>query len=127
MKTTRFISSILTGIVLSTAASALSSVASAGVAPPESLSQCDAGYLCIWSGTDYSGSFQRFSATGTYRPISLYAVNSIYNRRSARAFLHQDADGGGYYTCLDPGKKITDLVGWRESSQAVYLSTVAAC
>ncbi|KAA1399581.1 peptidase inhibitor family I36 protein [Aeromicrobium ginsengisoli] len=127
MKTTRFISVIVTTIVLSTVAPALSSSASAAVSPSKSLSQCDAGYLCIWSGTNYSGSFQRFSATGSYRPISLYAVNSIYNHRSARAFLHQDAAGNGYYTCLNPGQKIADLVGWRESSQAVYLSTVAAC
>jgi hypothetical protein len=127
MNTSRFISSLVTGIVLATFAPTLSSPASAGASPSAALSQCDAGYLCIWSGTNYTGSFQRFSATGSYRPISLYTVNSIYNRRSSRAFLHQDGDGSGYYTCFNPGQRNADLVGWRESSQAVWLSTVRNC
>jgi hypothetical protein len=92
-----------------------------------SLSQCYSGYFCIWSGTNYTGSIQRFSSTGSYRSITLSTVRSLYNRRSARTFLHEAADGSEHYSCYAPGQRSADLAGWRQNAEAVWLSTVTSC
>jgi hypothetical protein len=92
-----------------------------------SLSQCYSGYFCVWSGTNYTGSIQRFSSTGSYRSINLSTVRSLYNRRSARTFLHEAADGTARYSCYGPGQRSSDLTGWRQTAEAVWLSTVTSC
>ena len=92
-----------------------------------SLSQCYSGYFCIWSGTNYTGSIQRFSSTGSYRSINLSTVRSLYNRRSARTFLHEASDGSAHYSCYPPGAQWSDLTGWRQTAEAVWLSTVTSC
>jgi len=92
-----------------------------------SLSQCTSGYMCVWSGASYTGTFKRFSSTGSYQSIGLTTVGSYYNYRSRRTYLHEKTDGSGYYSCLNPGAKAAALTGWKTHAKAVYLSTTTYC
>lgn len=92
-----------------------------------SLGQCTSGYMCVWSGASYTGTFKRFSSTGSYQSIGLTTVRSYYNYRSRRTYLHEKADGSGSYSCLNPGAKAATLSGWKLSAKAVYLSTSTSC
>lgn len=97
-------------------------------APAEaSLSQCTSGYVCVWSGASYTGTFKRFSSTGSYQSIGLTTVGSYYNYRSRRTYLHEKTDGSGYKSCLTPGAKAAALTGWKARAKAVYLSTTTSC
>jgi hypothetical protein len=91
-----------------------------------SAGQCGSGYLCVWSGPDYSGTIQRFSASG-YRSIKLTRVGSVYNHRADRAFVHERSDGGGIRACYSPGEKDAEVSGWVRYAEAVYLSTAENC
>lgn len=92
-----------------------------------SLGQCTSGYMCAWSGPNYSGTFKRFSSTGSYQSIGLTTVGSYYNYRTRRTYLHQKLDGSGYNSCISPGARASVLSGWKTSAKAVYLSTATAC
>jgi hypothetical protein len=122
MKTSRFIST------LSVSASAILAATLTSASPAEAaLSDCPSGYMCVWSGTSYSGSIQRFSATGRYLSIALPRVESYYNNRARRTLLTQNSNGSGYSACFNPGTRNSDLSGWKNTAKAVYLSTAASC
>jgi hypothetical protein len=100
----------------------------AAVAPAEAaLSDCPSGSVCLWSGTKYRGTMKAISTAGSYRSIGLPSVNSYYNNRAKRTWLHQSSDGSGSYTCLNPDARSSDLSGWQETAKAVYLATVTDC
>ncbi|MFI5430224.1 peptidase inhibitor family I36 protein [Aeromicrobium sp. UC242_57] len=97
------------------------------VVTPTALSECASGYLCVWSGANYSGSIQRISTTNSYRPISLTATKSYYNNRAKRTWLHEKQDGSGSTVCIKPGAKKATTTGWQTTSKAVYLATITDC
>lgn len=127
MTITRFTSRV--GFIVATLVASMVFHGSAAVAAPvpRSIGQCSSGYFCIWSGTSYTGSFQQFSAANSYRPVTLSTVNSLYNHRSDRTYLHEVSDGSGSYSCYGPGAHVTNLSGWREHAKAVWLSAVTNC
>lgn len=128
MRSRRKIQSVLlTTTALALSALAFGTAAEADPMSPESLSQCPTGYMCIWSGTNYTGTIQKFSTAGKYSPILLSASNSLYNHRSKRTYFHEESNGSGIYTCLDPGKKKASLSGWSVHAEAVWLSTTTGC
>lgn len=92
-----------------------------------SLGQCTSGYMCVWSSANYTGTFKRFSSTGSYQSIGLATVGSYYNYRSRRTYLHEKSDGSGYYSCLSAGAKAASLSGWKAQAKAAYLSTTTSC
>jgi hypothetical protein len=92
-----------------------------------SLSQCPSGYMCVWTGASYSGTMQKFSGSGAYRSINFTTINSAYNRRADRTFIHEQSDGSGVYACYGPGQRNPNLSGWAENAEAIYLSTVTYC
>lgn len=83
--------------------------------------------MCLWSGTSYSGSMQKVSATGSYKAITLTTVNSVYNHRVDRSYIHEQSDGSGVYACYNPGDRNANVDGWLEDAEAVYLSTASNC
>lgn len=91
------------------------------------LSDCPSGYICLWSKPNYTGTLQKISTTGAYKSIGLSIVESIYNNRSKRTWLHAAADGSGSYQCLEPAARFSNLTGWHNQAKAVYLTTVAEC
>ncbi|MFI5430213.1 peptidase inhibitor family I36 protein [Aeromicrobium sp. UC242_57] len=96
--------------------------------PAEALaSDCPSGYMCWWSGTNYSGTMKKTAATGAYHPTGMSTIESYYNRRTKRTWLHQTADGSGSYVCLEPGARSGNLSGWQDNAKAVYLATIANC
>ncbi|KRC64832.1 hypothetical protein ASE12_08650 [Aeromicrobium sp. Root236] len=107
-------------------AASLGPLASEAVAL-RSLSQCQSGYLCVWSGSGYTGTIQRFRATGTYRPITVDRVKSVYNHRAGRAFVHEGSGGGGVFACFSPGERVSETSGWVQRAGSVYLSASANC
>lgn len=91
------------------------------------LSDCPSGYMCVWSGTNYSGSLQKFSATSQRLTISLLSVDSYYNNRTRRTYYTQYANGTGNSSCLSAGTRAADLSGWKNTAKGVYLSTTTSC
>ena len=92
-----------------------------------SQSQCASGYLCVWSGSGYTGTIQRFKATGSYRQITVGRVRSVYNHRGGRAFVHEGSSGGGVFACFGPGERDPETAGWVQHAGSVYLSASANC
>ena len=127
MTITRFISRVIFIAAAIAVAAVLTGPAASAAPLSRSISQCDSGYFCIWSGANYAGSFQQFSATSSYRTINLTTVNSLYNRRADRTYLHEATDGSEQFSCYGPGVKVANLSGWRENAEAVWLSTVTNC
>ena len=111
----------VTAVLGATAHSSLTSSASA------TLSECPSGYLCVWSGTSYSGTVKKFSTVGQYTSIGLNGNQAVYNNRSKRSLLEQQRSGSDVSLCLAPGESRANLSGWQESAQGVYLSTATAC
>ena len=91
------------------------------------LGDCPSGYMCLWSQPNYSGTIKKISATGSYKAIGLTTVESYYNHRSKRTWLHESSTGSGSYICLDPGARASSLSGWQDNAKAVYLATVTDC
>lgn len=83
--------------------------------------------MCVWTGPSYSGTMQKFSGSSGYRSINFTTINSAYNRRADRTFIHEESDGSGVYACYGPGQRNPNLSGWAENAEAVYLSTVTYC
>ncbi|WP_311208461.1 MULTISPECIES: peptidase inhibitor family I36 protein [unclassified Aeromicrobium] len=101
--------------------------AGAAIAPVEAKSDCGSGYFCVWSSTNYSGTIQRFSATNSYRDITLNSTRSYYNNRSYRTWLHSNSDGGGSTQCINPRSSRSSTSGWQTYAQAAYLATIVNC
>ena len=106
---------------------ALSAPAGAAVVAPEAKSDCGSGYFCVWSGTGFSGTIQRFSATNSYRSISLSFTRSYYNHRADRTWLHELPNGAGSSKCVNPGASASSTSGWQTTAEAVYLATITTC
>ncbi|VXB03751.1 peptidase inhibitor family I36 protein [Aeromicrobium sp. 9AM] len=121
MKTPR----ILTSATILTAVAA-ANLLSAGPADA-AIGDCPSGYMCLWSQPNYSGTIKKINATGSYKAIGLSTVESYYNHRSKRTWLHSTTDGSGSYVCLDPGDRASSLSGWQDNAKAVYLATITNC
>ncbi|MEO6471616.1 MAG: peptidase inhibitor family I36 protein [Aeromicrobium sp.] len=102
-------------------------VANASGASTNSLSSCPSGYLCLWSGTSYTGTIQKFSSTGSYHAITLPTTGSLYNNRTKRSNVYEGSGGSGVWACFNPGAKNAALSGWLTSAGSVYLSTSTNC
>jgi hypothetical protein len=70
---------------------------------------------------------KKFSTTSQYMAIDLSIKQSIYNNRSRRSFLEQQKSGSDVSLCLAPGESRSNLSGWQETAQGVYLSTATTC
>lgn len=121
MKTSRILRSA--SVFGATAAFVIAPISSAEAAA----SDCPSGYVCLWSSTNYSGTMKKISTTGAYKSIGLTTVESYYNNRTKRTWLHEKADGSGQYVCLDPGARASSLSGWEDNAKAVYLATITNC
>jgi hypothetical protein len=91
-----------------------------------STSQCGAGYFCVWSQANYSGTIQRFSAQSQYTSISLYRVGSFYNNRSKRVMLYSNSSGD-QSACYGAQAKRSTTSGWVSYAKGTYLSTATSC
>lgn len=121
MKTPKFITA---AVILSAVPTVVVSTAQPAHA---ALSDCPSGYMCLWSQPNYGGTIKKISATNSYKAIGLSAVESYYNNRTKRTWLHEAADGSGSYVCLNPGARAGSLSGWQDNAKAVYLATITDC
>jgi hypothetical protein len=121
MKTPKSLASALTMILTAAAVAIPQAPASADRA------DCPSGHMCLWSGRQYRGTMKAISATESYRTIGLQTVESYYNNRTKRTWLHSTTDGSGIYACLSPGARSGDLTGWQETAKAVYLASISSC
>lgn len=94
---------------------------------PTAISDCRAGYFCVWSGTNFTGTIQRISATNSYRPISVQTSKSYYNNRAYRTWLHSDPAGDGSRVCIGPRASKPSTSGWQSVANAAYLATITSC
>lgn len=93
---------------------------------PLSTSQCGAGYFCIWSSSNYTGSIQRFKTQSQFSSIYLSRVGSFFNNRPDRVFIYQYG-GGSTSNCYAPRAKRSTTSGWLTYAESVYLSTATNC
>lgn len=127
MKTPRTTSSLSLFTTTATAV-AIGFVAIPASPASAALGDCPSGYMCLWSQTNYTGTVQKVSTTSSYRAVTLSSVESYYNNRTQRTWLHEKADGSGDYLCLSPGaRKASGLSGWQDNPKAVWLATVTNC
>ena len=92
------------------------------------LSDCPSGYLCLWSGTNYTGTLKKISVTNSYVSTSLPTVRSYYNKRSYRSLLYSGTGGTGSNACVSSNVASPNVSGWPSSAKSVFLSsTVSFC
>ncbi|KAA1374913.1 peptidase inhibitor family I36 protein [Aeromicrobium fastidiosum] len=127
MNYSNFVAKSLPALLLGTVLFLQPNIAQANEMSPNIMSQCSAGYFCVWSGTNFTGQFQRIAATNSYRGITLTATKSYYNNRMQRTWLHSDPSGGGSSLCINPGAAKANTSGWQAEAEAAYLATVTSC
>lgn len=93
----------------------------------DSVSQCPSGYLCLWTGASYTGSFTKYSSTSGYRVVTYSTVKSMWNNRSKRSYFYSGSSGSGSSQCYGPGVKTGNLGGWQSSPNSVHLSLTTNC
>ena len=89
-----------------------------------SISQCSSNQFCMWSSTNYAGSFTYVTGSGVTRSLN-GTVRSIWNNRSKRAFLYNNV--GTSSTCYGSGAKDASLTSAYQYPTKVYLSSGSAC
>ena len=108
------------------AAVALPAPASAaeGSVGPSSVSQCQANQFCLWSSSNYAGTFTYTTGSGVTRTLG-YTVNSVWNNRTKAARLYNNS--GTSYTCLAAGAKKSVLSSSYQRPKKVTLSSTTSC
>ena len=127
MITLSALSHLLAGTVLVASAAAVPADPSTDTPLMRARSDCPSGSFCVWSGTSFTGTIRKLSATNDYLSINLSSTRSYYNHRSQRTWLHEKSDGSGSHLCVDPGVSRASTTGWAASAEAVYLATVTSC
>jgi hypothetical protein len=89
-----------------------------------SIGQCSSGQLCLWSFSNYSGSFSYKTGSGVTRTIST-SVGSFYNNRSNAARLYSNT--GASSVCYGPGAQLASVSSSYNSPAKVYLSATSSC
>ncbi|WDZ86324.1 peptidase inhibitor family I36 protein [Micromonospora cathayae] len=71
--------------------------------PAQAAPDCDMDWVCVWTGTNYTGSKYQYSSVGYWQNFpGEVTVRSVYNK-----FLDRDAavanglNGGGAKYCID--------------------------
>ena len=94
---------------------------------PSASTDCPSGYFCAWNGVGYTGTIRKTATVDAYVQLNLSQVESYYNNRSKRTWIHATSDGSGTYECIAAGVKSSNVSGWKTSAKAVWLSTTTAC
>lgn len=89
-----------------------------------SIGQCSSGQFCLWSFSNYSGSFSYKTGSGVTRTITT-SVGSFYNNRSNAARLYSNT--GGSSACYGPGAQQATVSASYNSPEKVYLSATTTC
>jgi len=99
-------------------------------ATPLSVNDCPNDWLCLWQGTNYSLRLIRFTNIGYLQDIRPYFtnVNSYYDNRGQRAFLHYDLNASGTEVCVSAYQRNSATAPWINShTYAVYLANSSGC
>lgn len=91
---------------------------------PSIISQCQSGQFCMWSDTNYYGSFTYVTGSGVTRTIAR-TVNSVWNNRTKAARLYNNT--GSAYTCLAAGARKSALAASYQRPAKVYLASRSTC
>ncbi|MBO4205179.1 peptidase inhibitor family I36 protein [Micromonospora echinofusca] len=85
-----------------------SSVVAAGLlaslpAPAQAAPECDIDWVCVWTGTNYTGTKYRYQGVGYWQNFpGEVTVRSIYNNYNDRdAAVANGINGGGAKYCID--------------------------
>lgn len=105
---------------------AVSTPATAASPPPTPsiISQCQSGQFCMWTDSNYSGSFTYVTGSGVTKTIG-HLVNSVWNNRTKAARLYNNT--GTSYTCLAAGAKKSVLATSYQRPAKVYLASGTTC
>ena len=104
--------------------------ASIGTARPNNSGPCPSGWFCVWNQTNQGGNRYQWQQTGFFQNFSDYGVSyvdTLYNNRSARMFLHQGKNGGNPEICYSPGTYIGNVGPWEDYPGSLYLATSSGC
>lgn len=85
-----------------------------------SLSQCSSGRFCLWSLTNYTGSFRYKTGSGVTHNLT-GTIKSIWNNRTKVARLYSNT--GTSSTCYAAGGKNASLSAAYQAASKVYLSS----
>lgn len=91
---------------------------------PFGLSECPTGTLCLWAGSQHTGSLWRNTSTDVIvnRPANLSTTKSMWNRTNYYVRLYSGANGTGSTACYAQGFQGT-LTGWAAAAGSLRMST----
>lgn len=89
-----------------------------------SISQCGSNRFCMWTSTNYSGSFTYVTGSGVTKTLT-GTVKSFWNNRTKAARLYSTS--GTSSTCYGAGVKKASLPVSYHSPAKVYLSSGTSC
>jgi len=88
-----------------------------------SSSDCGAGYFCLWSLANYTGSMWQYTGSGSTFNLQNTAYMSYRNNRSQVAVLSSAPAGStGLTFCIAPYGASSYVSGWPRYSESVYLA-----
>ena len=124
MRILQVVISACSSLVLAAVLPAVPANADDGTVGPESVSQCQSSQFCLWSSSNYAGTFTYTTGSGVTRTLG-YTVNSVWNNRTKAARLYNNS--GTSYTCLAAGTKKSVLSSSYQRPAKVTLSSTASC
>lgn len=89
-----------------------------------SISQCASNRFCMWTSTNYSGSFTYVTGSGVTKTLT-GTVKSFWNNRTKAARLYSTS--GTSSTCYGAGVQKASLPVSYHSPAKVYLSSGTSC
>ena len=67
---------------------------------PASINDCEAGWMCLWTGRDFTGRKMQYEDTGRWQNLPAQAL-SYYDNRGDGAAVAPGSGGTGGKTCVD--------------------------
>jgi len=102
----------------------LQAPATADDVEPMSLSQCNSGYFCGWSSTDFTGTFHQIAGVGQTKTLS-WSTKSYRNNRGQGVKLYNAA--GTAYLCFAPWETRSSVPSAYQAPSKIYLSNTVSC
>ena len=124
MRILQVVISACSSVVLAAVLPAVQANAANGGVEPNSVSQCQSSQFCLWSSSNYAGTFTYTTGSGVTRTLG-YTVNSVWNNRTKAARLYNNS--GSSYMCLLPGVKKSVLSSSYQRPAKVALRSATYC
>lgn len=81
------------------------------IAEARALADCPTGYLCVWTGSLYSGTMWKSAIASAQNLTANFQSGSVVNNRASASYVYSGSKGSGSVRCIPPGARQTNMLG----------------